>query len=147
MFETTGVMLDYTSIETIRNTSLGIEGWALCNFGTQSSPSDDDDNDDLFPEDHGDNDLIKNPSAPLGNGSPLREAGEKSFIKNIAPVAPLVVGQGPMDIGHRRTEGRPLREAPDHTQCVLTGEMSIEDQSQIKTRFVGTPFKHNRFDD
>ena len=85
----------------------------MCNFGTQSSPSDDDDNNDLFPQDHGDNNLIKIPSAPLGNGglaltpqfvvsghrpgeegSPLREAGEKSFIKDIAPVAPLDVGRG-----------------------------------------------------
>ena len=64
MFKTTGVMLDYTHIDTIRNTSLGIEGWALCNFGNdadESSPSDGDDNNDLFPEDNCDDNLIKIP--------------------------------------------------------------------------------------
>jgi hypothetical protein len=98
----------------------------------ESSPSDNDDNDDLFPEDHGDNNLIKIPAAPLGNGghalrpqfvvagyrpgeeeSPLLGAGEKSFIKDIAPVAPLDVGRGQWTsgIGPRTKDPRvgPLR--------------------------------------
>jgi hypothetical protein len=77
---------------------------------------------------------------PGEEGSPLREAGEKSFIKDIAPVAPLVVGQGPMDIGHRPTDESPPREAPDHIQCMRTGEMRIDDKSQnnIATTEIGS---------
>ena len=33
MYETLGVRLENTDIQVIRETSFGIEGWALCNFG------------------------------------------------------------------------------------------------------------------
>ena len=90
IFEATGVMLDYTSIDTVRNTSLGIQGWALCNFGTDSSPPDDDSNDDPFPEDHGDNTHIKDLSqSVVGNGRCNRKVGLERHPAATAPVRRL----------------------------------------------------------
>ena len=41
MFDTLGAELNNADIEVIRQTSFGIEGWALCNFGCSSADDDD----------------------------------------------------------------------------------------------------------
>ena len=66
MFQTHGVQVDGIDIEVIKQSPLGIEGWALRQFGAdESTVSDDNDNNDLFPNDHCDEHLIEYPSAPL----------------------------------------------------------------------------------
>ena len=66
MFQTHGVEIEGIDIEVIKQFSLGIEVWALHQFGAEeSSVSDDDNNNDLFTNDHWGEIFIKYPSAPL----------------------------------------------------------------------------------
>ena len=69
MFEMHGVEVEGIDIDVIRQSSLGIEVWAVYQFG-ENSVSDDDDNNDRFPSDHCDTQLIEDPSAPLVVGGP-----------------------------------------------------------------------------
>ena len=83
------------------------------------SPSDDDDNNDLFPEDNRERLIITDPSAPLSVGGPAPVVisghwpgqdrhGENIFDGDTAPVATLAVGLAPLGCGHRTMDERPL---------------------------------------
>ena len=87
MFETHGVEVEGIDIEVIRQSSLGIEGWALHQFGAEERiVSDDDDNNDLFPNDHCDENIIKYPSAPLvvGGLAPVVISGHRPGRSSMA---------------------------------------------------------------
>ena len=120
MLKTHGTDVIGIDIEVTKNSSLGIEGWALHNVGEDLSPSDDDNNNDLYPEDNREKLIITDPSAPLVvgglapvviSGHRLREEqhGENMTYGDTAPVAPLAVGLAPLVSGHTAMEERPLR--------------------------------------
>ena len=97
-------------VEVMKNSSLGIEGWALYAVGEDWSPSDDDNNHDLFPEDNREKLIITDPSARLVVGGPAPVVisghrpgedrhGENIFDGAITPVAPLAVGSRRSAVG------------------------------------------------
>ena len=138
MLQTYGTDVTGIDIEVIKNTSLGVEGWALYDVGEDLgggvadivdnehhefyNPSDDDNIDDLFPEDNREKLINTDPSAPLvvGGLAPVvisghrpgeDRPGENIFDGGIAPVAPLAVGLAPLGSGHWAMEESPPRGA------------------------------------